>query len=93
MVTLSFQQYVISWWKQRQNDVKLGRKLEILNLNELKACIRRNFVPLSYDKNKKLKEEIKDLVEKQRKSVDGEKEFIREKLYREKLEALTKKKE
>jgi len=46
--TLSFQGYVMSWWKQRQYDVTIGRKSNILKWNELKACIRRKFVLHSY---------------------------------------------
>jgi len=45
MVTLSFQEYAMSWWKQRQYDVPIGRKFKILNWKELKACMRRKFVP------------------------------------------------
>jgi len=29
MATLSFQEYVMSWWKQKQYDVTIGRKLNI----------------------------------------------------------------
>jgi len=43
----------MSWWKQRQYDVSIGRKLKIMNWRELKACLRRKFVSLSYEKNKK----------------------------------------
>ena len=42
MVTLGFQEHAMSWWKQRQNDVRIDRKSEILNWNELKVCMRRN---------------------------------------------------
>jgi len=40
MATLIFQEHVMSWWKQRQNDIRMGRKYEILNWYELKACMR-----------------------------------------------------
>ena len=48
MTTLSFQEHVMSWWKQRKNDVRISRKKNI----ELKVCMRRKFVSPSYDKNK-----------------------------------------
>jgi len=50
MATLSFQKYVMSWWKQRQYDVSIGRKFKLLNWKELKARIRRNFVLPFYEK-------------------------------------------
>jgi len=46
--TSSFQEYAISWWKQRQYDVSIERKYKILNWKKLKACMRRKFVPPSY---------------------------------------------
>jgi len=45
-----FQEHAMFWWKRRQNDVRIGRKSEILNWNELKVCLRRNFVLRSYQK-------------------------------------------
>ena len=48
----------MSWWKQRQYHVSIGRKFKILNWKELKACMRRKFVPPSYlekrEKEKKI---------------------------------------
>jgi len=44
--------------------------------------MRRKFVPPSYDNNKKPVEDIKELIEKGRKNLDGKNEFIkREKKY------------
>jgi len=50
------------------NSVKIDRKLEVLNWNELKTCMRRKFVMPSY-----LRKERKKLVKIGRKFVDGEK--------------------
>jgi len=44
-----------------------------LNWSELKACVRRKFVRPSYEQNKKIREEIKDLVKQGRKIIDGKK--------------------
>jgi len=94
MATLSFQEYVMTWWKQRQYDVSIERKIKIMNWHELKECIRRKFGLPSYEKNKKIREEMNELVKIGRKIIDGEKEYIRrEKEYREKLQANTKTKE
>jgi len=60
--TSSFQEYVMSWWKQRQYDVSIGRKFKILNWKELKACMRRKFVPSSY--LEKREEEKKKKIER-----------------------------
>ena len=49
-------------------------------------CMRRKFVLISYEKKKKLREEMKELVEKGRNFVNGEKEF------QEKLQALKERK-
>jgi len=44
IITLSFQEYAMSSWKQRQYDVSIGRKVKILNwkefegLHEKKIC-------------------------------------------------------
>ena len=54
MAALSFQEYAKSWSKPRKNDVT---KLEIFNWNELKACMRRKFVPPSYLKKERKREE------------------------------------
>jgi len=62
MVTSSFQEYATSWWRQRQNDVT---KLEILNWSELKARMRRKFVPPSYLKKKEVKKEKIKTIERQ----------------------------
>jgi len=64
MATLSFQEYARSWWTQRETDVRIDRKLEVLNWDELKMCMRRKFVLPSYVRKKKLREEMKELVEK-----------------------------
>jgi len=57
-------------------------------------CMRRKFVPPSYVKKKKLREEIKELVEKGRNFIYGEKEYARrEKEFKEKFQALVRKKE
>ncbi|XP_068483128.1 uncharacterized protein [Phaseolus vulgaris] len=94
MATLSFQEYARSWWIQREADVRIGRKSEILNWDELKMCMRRKFVPPSYVKKKKLREEMKELVEKGRNFIYREKEYVRrEKEFREKFQALVRKKE
>jgi len=41
--------------------------------------MRRKFVPLSYVKKKKLREEMKELVEKGRNFIYGEKNILEEK--------------
>ena len=73
LATLSFQDYARSWWTQRETNVRIGRKSEIRNWDELKMCVRRNFVLISSVKEKKLREEIKELVEKGRTFIYGEK--------------------
>ncbi|MGN6822131.1 MAG: hypothetical protein ACTHJ7_05085, partial [Candidatus Nitrosocosmicus sp.] len=94
MATLSFQEYARSWWTKREIDVINGRKSEVLNWDELKMCMRRKFVPPSYVKKKKLREEMKELVEKGRNFIYREKEYVRrEKEFREKFQALVRKKE
>ncbi|XP_068467070.1 protein PXR1-like [Phaseolus vulgaris] len=94
MATLSFQEYARSWWTKRETDVINGRKSEVLNWDELKMCMRRKFVPPSYVKKKKLREEMKELVEKGRNFIYREKEYARrEKEFREKFQALVRKKE
>jgi len=56
--------------------------------------MRRKFVPPSYVKKKKLREEMKELVEKGRNFIYGEKEYARrEKEFKGKFQALVKKKE
>jgi len=59
--TSSFQEYAMSWWKQRQYDVSIGRKFKILNWKEFKASMRRKFVPPSYLENR---EEKKKKIER-----------------------------
>jgi len=93
MATLSFQEYARSWWTKRETDVRIGRKSEVVNCDELKMCMRRKFVLPSYVKKKKLREEMKELVEKGRNFINGEKEYVRrEKEFREKLQALKERK-
>jgi len=66
----------------------------MLNWDELKMCMRRNFVPPSYVRKKKLREEMKELVEKGRNFIYAEKEYARrEKEFKEKFQALVRKKE
>ena len=72
MATLSFQEYVRSWWIKREIEVRIGRKLEVLNWDGLKMCMRRKFVPPV--RKKKLREEMKELEEKGRNFINGEKE-------------------
>ena len=57
--------------------LQLEEKLKILNWVELKVCKRRNFVLPSYQKNKNLIKEMKELVEKGRKIIAREKWSIR----------------
>jgi len=92
MATLSFQEYARSWWTQREVDVRIGRKSEVLNWDELKMCMRRKFDMPSYVKKKKLREEMNELVEKGRNFINGENKYVREKEFREKLQALRERK-
>ena len=78
MVILSFQEHVMSWWKQRQNDVRIGRKSKKLNWKELKVCMRRKIVFLSYERNKKIREEIKELVKIGKQFIEGKKSLQEE---------------
>jgi len=94
LATLNFQEHARSWWTQRETNVKIGRKSEILNWDELKMCMRRKFVLVPYVKKKKLREEIKELMEKGRNFRNEEKKNIRrEKEFKEKFQALVRKKE
>ena len=78
----------------QKGKLMLERKSEVLNWDELKMCMRRKFVPPSYVKNKKLREEMKELVEKGRNFIYREKEYVRrDKEFREKFQALVRKKE
>jgi len=80
LATLCFQEYVRSWWQQRQLDDRIGTTSKLEYWSDLKACMRRKFVPPSYDRKRKLREEMKELVRIGRKFVDKEKEYaIREK--------------
>jgi len=55
--------------------------------------MRRKFVSPSYDRKRKLREEMKELVRIGIKLVDGEKEYARrEKEFKEKLQAFFRKK-
>jgi len=67
--------------------LELAEHLNFLNWNELKVCMRRKFVLPSYEKKKKLREEIEELVRKERKFINEKKRI------RKKLQALIKKKE
>ncbi|XP_068500862.1 uncharacterized protein [Phaseolus vulgaris] len=94
LATLSFQEYARSWWTQRETNVKIDRKSEILNWDELKMGMRRKFIPLPYVKKKKRIEEMKELMEKGRNFINREKEYIRrEKEFKEKFQAFVRKKE
>ena len=74
-------------------NVRIGRKSEILNRDELKMCMRRKFVLLPYVKKNKLIEEMKELMEKGRNFINREKEYIiREKEFKEKFQALVRRK-
>jgi len=77
MATLNFQEYARSWWTQRETDVRIDRKSEELNCDELKMSMRRKFVLPLYVKEKKLREEMKEHVEKRRNFINGEKEYVR----------------
>jgi len=93
LATLSFQEDVRSLWTQRETNVRIGKKPEILNWDELKMCMRRKFVPLPYVKKSKLREEMKELMEKRRNFINREKEYIRrEKEFKEKFQALVRRK-
>ena len=92
LATLSFQEYARSWWTQRETNIKIGRKSEILNWDEVKMCMRRKLVPLPYVKKKNLREEMKELMEKGRNFINREKEYIRrEKEFKEKNLSFCKK--
>jgi len=52
--TLCFQEYARSWWQPRQLDVIIGTTSKVEYLSDLKACMRRKFVPPSYDKKESL---------------------------------------
>jgi len=83
MATLCFQEYARSWWQQRQLDVRIGTKSKVEYWSDLKACMRRKFVPHSHDRKRKLGEKMEELVKIGRKFVDGEKKYvIREKEFK-----------
>jgi len=85
LVSLCLQEYASSWWQQRQLDVRIGRTSKVEYWSDLKACMRRNFFPPSYDRKRKLREEMKNLVRMRRKFVGEEKEYARrEKEFKEK---------
>jgi len=73
LVTLYFQEYATSWWQQRPFDDRIGTTSKVEYLSDLKACMRRKFVPPSYDRKRKLIEEMKELVRIGKKFVEGEK--------------------
>jgi len=45
----SFVGHAREWWDYRQSRVKKGRKFPIQNWSELRACMRRTFIPPSFD--------------------------------------------
>ena len=75
MATQCFQEYVRSWWQQRKLDVRIVTKSKVEYWSDLKASMRRKFFSPSYDRKRKLREEMKELVKIGRKFVDGEKEY------------------
>ena len=77
LATLCFQEYVRSWWKQTQLDVWIGTTSKVEYWSDLKVCMRRKFVPPSYDRKRKHREEMKQLVKIGRKFVEGEKKYAR----------------
>jgi len=91
--TPCFQEYTRSWWQQRQLDDIIDTTSKVEYWSDLNACLRRKFVSPSYDRKRKLREEMKELVRIGRKFVDGENEYARrEKEFEEKLQALVRKK-
>jgi len=45
----SFVGHAREWWDYRQSRVEKGRKSPIHNWSELRACMRRTFIPPSFD--------------------------------------------
>ncbi|KAG2391732.1 uncharacterized protein HKW66_Vig0125070 [Vigna angularis] len=58
LYTSSFQKHAREWWDDRQYHVKIGRKYPIHDWNELKACMRRKFVPREIERNLELMREL-----------------------------------
>ncbi|XP_052725469.1 stress response protein NST1-like [Vigna angularis] len=54
LYTSSFKKHAREWWDDRQYHVKIGRKYPIYDWNELKACMRRKFVPREIERNLEL---------------------------------------
>jgi len=93
LATLCFQEYNRSWWQQRQLDDRIGTPSKLEYWSDLKECVRRKFVPPSYDRKRNIREEMKELVRIGRKFVDGKNYARREKEFKEKLQVLVRKKE
>ncbi|KOM47957.1 hypothetical protein LR48_Vigan07g166100 [Vigna angularis] len=51
LYTSSFKKHAREWWDDRQYHVNIGRQYPIHDWNELKACMRRKFVPREIERN------------------------------------------
>ncbi|XP_052725620.1 uncharacterized protein LOC128194318 [Vigna angularis] len=58
LYTSSFKKHAREWWDDRQYHVKIGRKYPIHDWNELKACMKRKFVPREIERNLELMREL-----------------------------------
>ena len=51
----SFVGHAKEWWDYRQSRMEKGRKSPIQNWSELRACMRRTFIPPSFDFDREIK--------------------------------------
>ena len=77
LCTSRFITHASEWWHSRQNLVHIGRKYAIRNWEDLRACIRRQFVPTNFERTQALKRELKELVERGLNFIDNEPQFLR----------------
>jgi len=51
LIILEFEGYALFWWNQFQKDVEKEKKQSIKTWVELKAAMKKRFVPTHYKKN------------------------------------------
>ena len=71
----SFVGHAKQWWDYRQSRVEKGRKSPIKNWGELRACMRRTFIPPSFDFDREIE---KKKIEIARRNEEKLKIFLRE---------------
>ena len=77
LCTSRFITHAYEWWHSRQNLVHIGRKYAIRNWKDLRACMRRQFVPTNFKRTQALKRELRKLVERGLDFIDNEPQFFR----------------